>query len=172
MENFESTDLKDILENAVISEEMASNFYRDLSGKVGEGLLKDKLLFLSKQEEQHKKILEDIFADFYPNENIQKPKKQIIFECSSFTENVDSLKTIVEAIEMAMNCELKAENIYRNLVKKVKKRYAKNVFRYLADMEHSHYLSLKLEYKYMESLGDSKISTNSQYPYFLMFKRY
>ncbi len=67
--------LKEILENAIIIEELAANFYQNLSSQLGEGLLKDKLSFLSKQEEQHKKVLEEIFEDFYPNEKVEKPKK-------------------------------------------------------------------------------------------------
>jgi rubrerythrin len=172
MEKIELMDLKEILENAILSEELAANFYRDLSSQLDDGLLKDKLSFLSKQEEQHKKLLEEIFEDFYPNEKVEKPKKTIIFECSSYTEKIDSLKTIIQAIEMAMNCEIRAESIYKMLVKKVSKRYAKNLFKYLADMEHSHYLSLKLEYKYMENIGEIKISKNTQYPYFLIFKNH
>ena len=75
--NLDEFDLKDLLLTALKSEIDSKNIYGALSKKIKNYLLKDKLEFLVKEEEKHRKFIEEIYLNHYPNEKIIIPDKTV-----------------------------------------------------------------------------------------------
>jgi len=53
---------------------------------------------------------------------------------------------------MAMRCEKSAETFYRYLELRYNRRWVKNVFKYLADTELTHFIYLKTQYTYLSKV--------------------
>ncbi|NLO19680.1 MAG: ferritin family protein [Ignavibacteria bacterium] len=61
IEASESNDFKETLKTAILREEKSSFFYSNLAGKYLDEKLKSLFLSLSKEEAEHKKMLENIY---------------------------------------------------------------------------------------------------------------
>ncbi len=151
--DLEGMNFEDIIANAVLSEEDSSEFYSEIAKRLPDGITKNKFLFLSEQEKSHKKIVESIYFEIFEKKEIKKPGKRIEIECSkSMVKKLKDVSTLIEVVEIAMGCERRAELLYNYLRKNSKEGYIKNTFRYLEQMEHGHYISLKTEYTYLNGV--------------------
>jgi rubrerythrin len=64
-----------LLVAALKSEIDSKEIYQHTANRVNNALLKDKLTFLASEEEKHRNIIEGIYKDKFPNEELQIPEK-------------------------------------------------------------------------------------------------
>ncbi len=134
--------VKEILGIAIKSEIDAAEKYGKMAEMVNIYLLKDKFNFLKKEEEGHRKILENLFRKKFPDEEIVLPEKSEV----PFPEfEVDETMQLSEILKNAMEAEKWAADFYRKMVEEMEEEEEKSIARYLAAMEDSHYYLLKSE---------------------------
>ena len=145
--------LKDLLLAAMKSETDSKTIYMKLSNKVKNGLLKDKLQFLAKEEEKHRYVLEQIHKEKFPQEKIQIPKKSIVpLPKLTLTEDTP----ISKILDSAMHAEQNASDFYQALSKKfISNTKIRNTLHYFATMELEHYKILELEKESMEHFEEA-----------------
>ena len=73
--NLDSFKLEELLLTAIKSEIDSYKLYKKIAKKTKNGLLKDKLEFLAKEEEKHQEFIEDIYKNHYPDEKIRLPEE-------------------------------------------------------------------------------------------------
>jgi rubrerythrin len=141
--------LKDLLLAAMKSETDSKTIYMKLSKKVKNGLLKDKLQFLAKEEEKHRNVLEQIHKERFPQEKIVLPKKSIV-PLPELTLTEDT--PISNILENAMHAEQNASDFYQGLsLRFTDNKKIANTLLYFSKMELEHYKILELEKENMEN---------------------
>lgn len=142
--------LEDLLLAALKSEMDSEKVYSDLSDKVKNAFLKDKLKFLASEEVKHKNFVESMYRDKFPEKEIALPQKTPIPLPEINTEG-----SISEVIGSAMNAEMASYDFYNSLSEKFAKNPAlERTLVYLAVMEMGHYKLLELEKKTIEKYED------------------
>ena len=136
--------LKELLEIAVRSEIDAKETYTELSKKVDNFVLKDRLEFLAGEEEKHRKFIESFFNKKFAGEEMNipdespKPLPRVNIE----DENMEMSEIFYQAME--------SEKASRDFYLGIAERYEdepeiKKTIVYLASMEMNHYHILKAE---------------------------
>lgn len=152
--NIDRLSTKEILLYAIKSEVESKKFYGELSNKTRNGFLKDKLKFLSIEEEKHRKLLENIYRDNF-GEEICLPDKSIIpLPEILITES----SPMSELLRQAMETEKLASDIYKDLAKRFSKE--QNIYKtllYLSDMETEHYRILEIEKENAEHFEEADV---------------
>ena len=154
--NLDEFDLKDLLLTALKSEIDSKNIYGALSKKIKNYLLKDKLEFLVKEEEKHRKFIEEIYLNHYPNEKIIIPDKTV----APLPEiNINSEDTpLSNILKSAMEAEKAANEFYNKLSSRFEDdTKIKTMLMYFADMEMGHYKLLEVEKESMERFEEADV---------------
>jgi rubrerythrin len=154
--NLDKYNLEDLLITAIKSEIDSKEFYMNTSKKTKNGLLQDKLTFLSKEEEKHRLFVEDIFKNHFPNKKIILPKTSPvpITELKKINENI----TLGGLLQEAMNAEKNASDFYNGLSKRFEKgSKLYNTLIYFSDMENGHYKILEIEKESMDRFEEADI---------------
>jgi len=102
-------------------------------------------MFLVKEEEGHRRILEHLFEKKFPNENVILPSNEDMPYREFREYDVTPTMPLHDIIERAMEGEQRAVDFYKNLADMVDKEDEKTIARYLSAMEESHYHMLKSE---------------------------
>jgi len=137
-------ELTDLLTAAVKSEIDSRLLYSDLSGKVQNAMLKDRLDFLAREEQKHEDFLRKLFGELFPGRKIVIPSKPLIPlpELRIFDEFVP----LSEVLFAAMQAEEIASVFYQGLAERFETdRPRRNMLLYFAGMEMGHYRLLELE---------------------------
>jgi len=147
--------LKEILGYAIHSEDVASTYYWALA-KIFEpnDLVKAKFLALSNDEKLHKMALLNLYKSQFGSEKYVVPEGLPPFESVADVKTVDSF---MEAIELSMQNERNAHDIYKFLASENPKH--RRLFNYLAITEMGHYQALKQDHNFFteETKGDPSI---------------
>ncbi len=151
--NLDKFSVQELLLTAMKSEIDSKKTYLDLNERVKNALLKDKLTFLAEEEEKHKKLIEEIFQNHFPEEKIKIPEESVI----SMPEIKVTEKTpISKVLEKAMESELFAHDFYNSLSKRFEKdTKICNTLQYFAVMEMGHYKLLELEKESMQRFEEA-----------------
>ena len=104
--------LEDLLLAAIKSEMESNTTYTTLAKKVKNALLKDKLEFLANEEEKHKLVIEDIFRNHFPENEIHIPKKSPVPLPEIVADEETPLSKILQS---AMEAEKTAQEFYQSL---------------------------------------------------------
>ena len=136
---------REIFSIAVRSELDSKKIYEKMAEKTSNFVLKDKLRFLAKEEEKHRKILENMFNKLYPDEDLKISEKSLVPKI-----DVESAE-IPELLEKAMESERIEEKFYRDLAEKSE---YKNILLYLADVEKGHHAILEAEHNMIMQYPD------------------
>jgi rubrerythrin len=147
--DFSIYDMKDLLLAAIKSEADSKKIYEQLAQRVQNYLLKDKLLFLAKEEARHRSVIEDIFKKELPQETVVLPKETTVPlpEISIPNEDVP----ISKILGQAMKAEQAAQEFYLGLAELFPKDVKiQNTLKYFATMELGHYKLLEVEKENME----------------------
>ncbi len=146
-------DLKDLLLIGIKSEIEAQKVYKRTAESARNPFLKSKLNALSEEEQRHREILEKLFRELYPGENIVLPENPEYLpefpEIKIFAE-LDGVTDVRKIIEQAMKAELAAKKYYEDLATLVKDEKIKKLMLYMAKIEEGHYYILQSEYREME----------------------
>lgn len=146
--NLEEYTLGDLFLSAIKSEIESRELYRKMANKTNNDLLKDKLEFLSREEEKHQKILEDIYKKNLRKEEIVLPKETPV---PLPKINIKEDTPLSKLFRQAMEAEKAAYDFYISLAEKVKNESSVyNTLRYFSKMEMEHYKILELEKETVE----------------------
>lgn len=135
---------KDLLLTALKSEEDSKNVYHDLAGRVKNFMLKDKLEFLSAEEQKHYDFISKLWKETFPAEEIILPEETPV-PLPEITIDSEELR-FSDIFLQAMNAEKAAHYFYLSLANKFKMDEDLSLrLKYIASMEMGHYRLLEIE---------------------------
>jgi rubrerythrin len=148
-------ELEDILLSAIKSEEDSNQLYSKMAKKTKNGLLKDKLEFLANEENKHRRFIEEIYANHFPNNELALPKTTPVpLPIVEYNENTP----MSELLSQAMNAEASASKFYITLAKRFKDgSKIHNTLLYFSDMEIGHLKILEMEKESMERFEEGDV---------------
>ena len=148
-------DLEELLLAAIKSEVESNKLYTKMSKKTRNGLLKDKLEFLAKEEEKHREFIEEIFMNHFPEKKLIIPNETPVpIPEIKMTEDTP----LSSLLKQAMNAEQNASDFYKNLAERFEKgSKIFNTLKYFADMEIGHYKLLEMEKNSMERYEEDDV---------------
>ena len=144
---------EELLLTAMRSEIESKDFYAKLASRVKNFLLKDRLEFLSREEEKHRTFFENTFRDKFPGKKLVLPKKSPVPlpELKISDESV----AISEVFWSAMQAEKAAHEFYTGLAERLSGNdQLKKSILYIATMEMGHYKLLEVERENAERFED------------------
>jgi rubrerythrin len=148
-------DLEDLLFAAIKSEQESNKLYLKMIKKTKNGLLKDKLEFLAKEEEKHREFIEEIYMNHFPEKKLIIPNETPVpIPEIKMTEDTP----LSSLLKQAMNAEQNASDFYKNLAERFEKgSKIFNTLKYFADMEIGHYKLLEMEKNSMERYEEDDV---------------
>lgn len=141
----------EILAGAVRSEINAADFYSMLHEKVKNELLQEKLKFLISEEEKHRKILERLFSQRFPDKVLKIPEKSFL---PSIKASLGDKASILDLFEAALQAEKTSEDFYKQASEQMKNEISQRILKYLSRVERSHYFMIKSEIDLLEKFPD------------------
>ena len=136
--------LEDLLFTAIKGEIESGEIYKKLSKRVKNFFLKERLEFLSSEEEKHKIFFEKIFQNKFPGKEIKLTDKiSVPFpEIKIKSEN----ELISNIFSQAMEAEKAAYDFYISLSMRFEQdSNMKKMLLYIAEMEKTHYRLIEIE---------------------------
>ena len=143
MEDITKQSLKELLGVAVRSEIDSNKIYKAWADRLSNPLLKEKFQWLANEEQKHKEILESLFKEMHPDDELQIPGE--VPEELMKRITITPSSTLADFLYQAMETEKSAETFYAKLAGRVEEA-KKKILNYLSSVEHSHYMMLKSEY--------------------------
>ncbi len=140
-----------VLALAIKSEIEAVTAYSKLSDRVKNALLKKKLKFLISEEKKHRKILENLFSQKYPKQEIELPEKSFL---PPIKVQVDPEPSIMEIFKAALQAEKLSEEFYKEKSQKIQSGESRKLLEYLSRVERSHYFMIKSEIDLLEKFPE------------------
>ncbi|MFW5898805.1 MAG: ferritin family protein [Candidatus Saliniplasma sp.] len=129
---------------AVKAEKEAVEVYSDLKNNFQDVYLQDRLDFLITEEKHHKRMLEGMFKELFPDEVIVLPKRSPV-PIPEINENAEDEK---ELLKEAMDAEIWAAKYYKSFSNRFDEDSKMNkTLKYLAKMEKGHYEMFETEFK-------------------------
>lgn len=139
-----SYSLEKLFLTGIKSEMESKRVYSTLAGRVKNAFLKDRLLFLAREEEQHRKFIAKIYNDSFPDKEIMVPETTPV-PLPEVTID-DEMMPISEVLDRAMDAELAAREFYLSLSGRFPEDSNNwKVLQYFGRMEQGHYEILKVE---------------------------
>ena len=140
--NLDNFDIETLLLAAIKSEIESREVYKTLAERVKNSLLKDRLNFLSSEEEKHRAYLEALYRQKFGDKEIRLPEKS---EVPLPQVNPSEDRLLSEIIESAMKAELAAKDFYESLKPRFEDERIQGMLQILANMEIGHYKILAKE---------------------------
>jgi rubrerythrin len=148
--------LEDLLLAALKSEVESNSVYTKIAAKVKNGLLKDKLEFLAKEEEKHRQFIEELYKGQFPKKKLFLPKATPVPFPSMLIPDEDT--PLSKIFIRAMQVEQAAHDFYISLSKQfTKQKRIQNTLSYFADMELQHYKILEIEKESMDRFEEADV---------------
>ena len=144
-----------LLLTAIKSEVESHGVYSLLAGRVKNALLKERLNFLAGEEARHRHILQGIFKEKFPDQDLELPEKSPVPLPRVIIS--DELMPLNEIFQMAMDAEKAAFDFYQSLAKRFEENDLVNVILYVAKMELGHYELLKVESESLERFEEANV---------------
>lgn len=136
---------------AIKSEVEAGQIYDGLARKVKNRALKEKLLFLRGEEEKHKAMLEEIYAQSFPEVELALPPRSLLPKVDlALSEGT----TVPELLDIAMEWEKLSEEFYADFAQRAENVRTRAMLQHLSKMESSHYHLLKAERDFVSQFPD------------------
>ena len=148
-------DLEDLLLAAIKSEEDSNQLYLKMTKKTENGLLVDKLIFLANEENKHRKFIEEIYANHFPENKLVLPKESPVpLPKLEFSDDTPLSKLLSEA----MMAEQSASDFYKSLADRFEEgSKIHKTLHYFADMEIGHFKILETEKESMERFEEGDV---------------
>jgi rubrerythrin len=147
--------VEDLLLAAIKSEVESKAAYAKMAKQVKNALLKDKLEFLVDEEEKHRKFIEEIYLNHFPDKTLVLPKKTPVpLPEIEVTEAIP----ISKLLSNAMKAEKAASEFYTHLSSRFEEdTKIKTTLLYFANMELGHYKLLEIEKDSMERFEEADV---------------
>ncbi len=136
---------------AIRSEVDAAAFYNRLQTQVKNVLLIQKLKFLALEEEHHKKILERLLGQRYPDKPKDVPESSLM---PPIAVSLGPEPTVPSLFEAALKAEEAAEAYYTEAAGGVEDEGSRRVLSYLGRVERSHQAMIKSELELLRKFPD------------------
>ena len=151
---------KEVFEIAVNAEIRAKEAYEKLASVTKSDIIRDELLFLAREEDKHREIIEKMAEKFEGGRT--GPKKIDIDVMGEFKVIAEKMAEAIkkpdinvdEVYEVAMEAELVSEKLYKELAGYAATDNTRLILEMLADMELNHYNILKKQYDYIMRYPD------------------
>ncbi len=140
-----------VLALAIKSEIEAVLVYSKLHDKVKNELLKKKLKFLVYEEKKHRRILERLYSQRFPQRKLELPEKSFL---PPVKLTIDSKTSILDIFKAALKAEKMSEEFYKEAGSKVEGKESLRILKYLSRVERSHYFMIKSEIDLLERYPD------------------
>ncbi len=145
MIDVENMKLEELLAMAIRAEMDAKDTYARIAEKVDNFVLKDRLKFLSAEEEKHRRIFTGILKRKFPNNSVKIPESgEVPLPDVKFD---DEMVHISEVLQQAMDAEMAAHDFYAAMRDRAEDEEVKKVLDYLSSAEMGHYYLLETEIK-------------------------
>ena len=142
-----------VLLAALRSEIDSKLVYQQVADRVKNALLKDKLNFISAEEEKHRSVIEGVYKERFPNNEIAIPENSPV--PLPEIRITDEMMPLSEVFSMAMNAETAAYEFYQQLAGLYEDQPRLNkMIAYIASMELGHYRLLEIEKDNIERFED------------------
>ncbi len=136
---------------AIKSEIEATEAYSRLCDRVKNEILRMKLKFLISEEKKHRRILERLFSQRFPEEELKIAER-------SFLPPIKITKTkrfsVLDLFKLALKAEKISEEFYREAGERAEDKESKRVLGYLVRVERSHYFIIKSEIDMLDRFPD------------------
>ena len=142
----DKTSVDDILDFAILGEQSASEFYKDLAAKMDNKAMKEVFEEFARQELGHKAKLQKVRREGIP---VLGPSKNVPdLKIADYLVDIEPKPdmTYVDAIIIAMKREKASFKLYTDLAAIVADENCRNLFLALAQEEANHKLRFELEY--------------------------
>ena len=153
--NLDAYTVDTLLLTAIKAEVESHGVYSLLAGRVKNAMLKERLNFLAGEEARHRRIIEGIFKEKFPDLQLELPEKSPV-PLPKVTIS-DELMPLNEIFQMAMDAEKAAYDFYQSLAKRFEENDLVNVILYVAKMELGHYELLKVESESLERFEEANV---------------
>ncbi len=140
-----------VLGVAVRSEIDAAAFYTRLQGRVKNALLVQKLKFLALEEEHHRKILERLLGQRYPDKPKDVPEASLMPPIGVSLPAEPSVPALFEA---ALGAEEIAEGYYNEAAARLEDEAGRKILAYLGRVERSHQAMIRSELELIVKFPD------------------
>lgn len=127
---------------AIRSEIDAAAFYRKLGERVKNSLLIRKLAFLAYEEEQHRKILERLFAERYAGMSLDVPERSPMPPIGA---GLGGSASVLDLFKAALEAEELSERVYGEAGEKAEEEASRRILAYLSRVERSHAAMIRSE---------------------------
>jgi len=141
----------EILGVAVHSEIDAAAFYTRLQDRMKNVILVQKLKFLALEEEHHKKILERLLGQKYPDKPKDVPASSLM---PPIAVSVGAEPTVPALFEAALKAEETAEAFYNEAGDRAEDEAGRRTLAYLGRVERSHQSMIKAELELLRKFPD------------------
>ncbi len=144
--------LEELILTAIKTEIDAREAYAAIARQVPNAFLKNRMLFLSDEEDKHRAFLEKVYGRNYPDKEIVLPEKTPV----PLPEvKVEPGTPLTDIFQMAMDAEMAANEFYKEMaVLFPEDEQVSNGLEYLAAMEMGHYRILELEREELARMED------------------
>jgi len=147
--------LEDLLLSAIKSEQESNKLYTKMIKKTKNGLLRDKLEFLAKEEEKHREFIEELYINHFPEKDLIIPNQTPVPLPEVKMTDDTPLSTLLKD---AMSAEQAASEFYKTLAGRFEEgSKIHNTLHYFADMEIGHYKILEMEKNSMERFEEDDV---------------
>jgi rubrerythrin len=136
-------DFKHVLAGAIYREIGARNFYRTISDSIKNAEGKERFARLSGDEEGHRVKLEGWYGKLFKEKFV--PDKKELADAEIKGVHVDEKTGAMQALDLAINAEMKAEEFYAHQAETVENAELAKLLAQLAAEEHGHYELLLAE---------------------------
>jgi len=141
----------EVLGVAIKSEIEATEAYSKLYEKVKNEILRMKLKFLISEEKKHRRILEKLFSQRFPEEELKVPEKSFLPPIKKTKEKKFS---VLDLFKLALKDEKMSEEFYREAGEQAEDKESKRILGYLVRVERSHYFIIKSEIDMLDRFPD------------------
>lgn len=141
----------EILGVAIKSEIEASDVYSRLYKKVMNEILRMKLKCLILEEKKHRKILERLFSQRFPEEELKIPEKSFL---PPIKVSRGEKFSVLDLFKVALKAEKKSEEFYKEAGEREENKESQRILGYLARVERSHYFMIKSEIDMLDRFPD------------------
>jgi rubrerythrin len=144
--------LEDILLAAIKSEIDSQKVYHTLAERVENVFLKTRLLFLSQEEEKHRRFIEQLYQQKMATEEYSLPDETPV--PVPFLTIPDESEPLSQVFESAMGAEKASHEFYKEMATWFEDSLIHTTLLYFADMEMGHYRLLHDELKTLKRFED------------------
>ena len=141
----------EVLGAAIKSEIEAAEVYSRLCKKVKNEILRMKLKFLILEEKKHRQILERLFSQRFPKEELKIPEKSFLLPIK--VSRGEKL-SVLNLFKSALRAEKMSEKFYNEAGERAENKESQRILGYLARVERSHYFMIKSEIDMLDRFPD------------------